>query len=908
MTENESGFGPGPPGEAVEHDDRDAGLWERAKASGMSRRNFIALMALGGTTAVIAACGVDTTPTPATPTPDGPQIPIAQVPLPPVGAKMVTTACDYCSVGCGYRVYTWPVGSAGGHKAAYNALGVDFPVGVLSGSWISPNMHNVIQIDGADHNVVVMPDWETEVVNVRGDHSVRGGTLAQKLYSKDKPTKDRLQHPQLKLDGRLTPIAWEDASALVAGISSYVLERFGESAWGMKMYSYAYYENTYALTKLALDKIGTPAWAPHDKPAAGPDTPGLSDAGIDAFSASYEDWKEAEVIFLSGVSLYESKSILFQDWIAQGGARLIVVNPRKDYTAAFAEQRGGIHLQLVPGTDTVLNNSIARVVLENGWEDTDFIRERTVSEAELAQETTWRRKMFGATFGQYRDFILADDTYRPEKAEQITGVPADKIRDAARLLAGPKADGSRPKTSLMLEKGNYWGHNYENTASFASLGLLTGAGGRPGRAISRGGGHQRGMISAANYPKDKSPDNFQGNPIELNVDRWAAEGNLRFMWVIGSTWFSAMGASNHLAETVGSLIRDKGGQLTRNDAFPGGGQRFDLDRVLEVLKARVDAGGLVLVQQDIYTNALTEFADLLLPAAPWGEEDFARMQAERRLRLYSKFMDPPGEAKPDWWIIAQVAQRMGYDGFDWRDSNDVFEEAAERSKGTVHDYSALVELARSQGKRGHDLLGQLGTTGIQCPIKLENGNLVGTQRIHEESFGTASGKAVFPKGDWNNVEPFQKEFAPQGDELWVTNMRVNEHWQSQFDDIRIPYRWDRFPANILEISPSDAASRGIESGDWVEVSNDNVLTQTGGRYAGKFSAVAYVTDQVPPGVTCSYFLFGQGRLDMSTNSVSPGLADPINNRYRYKLGKGIVTKTGESEFKKTMSFVPRNLV
>lgn len=327
----------------------------------------------------------------------------------------------------------------------------------------------------------------------------------------------------------------------------------------------------------------------------------------------------------------------------------------------------------------------------------------------------------------------------------------------------------------------------------------------------------------------------------------------------------------------------------------------------EVLKAPIDNGGTVLVQQEIYSNALTEFADLLLPAAPWGEEDYARMQGERRLRIYSKIMDPLGEAKPDWWIIAQVAQRMRFDGFDWRDSNDVFEEAAERSRGTVHDYAALVGLARAQGKRGHELLRELDTTGIQCPIKLEGSNLVGTARLQSDSFGTERGKAIFVKGDWNNVKTFQEEFAPQGDELWVTNMRVNEHWQSQFDDARIPYRWERFPVNILEINPKDAAARGIESGDWVMVENDNVLTQTGGRYAAQFKTVAYVTEQVPLGVTCNYFIFGQGRLDMATNSVSPGFADPINNRYRFKLGKGLVRKIGESEVKHAMSFVPRNL-
>ena len=117
----------------------------------------------------------------------------------------------------------------------------------------------------------------------------------------------------------------------------------------------------------------------------------------------------------------------------------------------------------------------------------------------------------------------------------------------------------------------------------------------------------------------------------------------------------------------------------------------------------------------------------------------------------------------------------------------------------------------------------------------------------------------------------------------------------------------RFPVNILEINPADASNRQIESGDWVEVANDKVLTQTGGHHAAKFKAVAYVTDQVPPGVTCGYFIFGQGRLDMAANSVSPGVADPINNRYRFKLGKGKVSSLGPSEFKDIMSFVPRNL-
>ena len=371
-----------------------------------------------------------------------------------------------------------------------------------------------------------------------------------------------------------------------------------------------------------------------------------------------------------------------------------------------------------------------------------------------------------------------------------------------------------------------------------------------------------------------------------------------------------MGASQHLAEQVRRLTRGTGPDLTLSDAFPSGDSSLNLqyDVILDILKARVDAGGMVLVQQEVYENALTEFADLLLPAASWGEEDFARMQGERRLRLYSKIMDPPGEAKPDWWIGAQIGKRMGFDGFDWANANEVFEEAAERSRGSVHDYAALVELARDQGKRGHALLREMGSTGIQCPITRRGNALQGTVRLHETGFSTESGKAIFPTGDWNNVKPFQDDFAPQGDELWVTNMRVNEHWQSQYDDLRIPYRWQMFPANFLEIHPDDARSRGIESGDLVSVENDRVLTQTGGRARGRFEAVAYVTDQVRPGVTCGYFNFRQGRLDTAVNSVSPGQADPINNRYRYKLGKGRVTRIGVSDVKDKISFLPRNLI
>ena len=813
--------------------------------------------------------------------------------LPIQGAKVVPTACDYCIVGCGYEAIIWPEG-----EDDTGDSGASVP-------WFTPNMHTVVQIGGRAHNVVVRPDPNTTVVNPRGDHSIRGGTLAQKLYSEDRATRDRLKQPLLRVDGKLVPIDWETALDIVSEVSRHVIDEHGVESWGMKQYSYQYYENTYALTKLALGAIRTPTWTLHDKPSAASDTPGLSDAGVNAYSASYQDWADADVIMVSGVSLYDAKSVLFQSWVQAGGAKLVVVNPRKDLTAAYAEKTGGIHLQLIPGTDTVLYNAMARYIIENGWEDREFIERATASRVDIDLETGFRRVELARTFEEYKAFLLDDDASTLNAAQVITGVPAEQIIAAARLLAAPR-DGVRPKTSMMLEKGNYWSHNVDNTASYASLGLLVGAGNRPGQVMSRAGGHQRGMLKAAGYPLDLSPDDYNGHKVPLNVDRHVLEDKVRFMWVVGTTWFAASGASQALADHVRRQARQAGPLLTRDKVMAGG--RVDARAAAALLRARSDNGGMILVQQEIYENELSGFADLVLPAATWGEADFTRMQGERRLRIYSKIMDPPGDAKPDWWIVAQVAQRMGYEGFDWADANAVFEEASVKSVGSVHDYAALVDLARERGQRGHEFLRSLGTTGIQCPIGRDAfGNLVPTIRLHEDGFSTKSGRAMFVQGSWARVRPVQDELQPGPDQLWVINMRVNALWQSMHDDARIPFRLRRFPVAFIEIHPDDASERGIESGDWVVLDNPRVHDQLGRPHAVTLRAVAYVTDMVKRGVTSAYFNY-RGEVSTAVNGLTSGLVDPMNPVYRYKLGRARITGAGPSEYKDSMCFLPLNLV
>jgi arsenite oxidase large subunit len=892
------------------------------------------------------------------------------VPLPPPDARVVNTVCDYCIVGCSQKAIVWPVGEQGGVNAKANAYGVDFPVEQLTGQWVSPNQHSYCLVDGKKHHVVVHPDDSATVVNTLGNHSIRGGCIAQKVYNPEGLTKDRLQKPLLRVGGRLVPVSWDLALDVMVEVSRHILDKFGEAAWGMKTFSYQYFENTYAISKLAFESIQTPAYAPHDKPGPGNDTAGADDAGFQVFSASYDDWAKSEVIFISGCDPYETKTVLFTEWMMGANRKLILVLPRKTTGAAYAEKNGGLFLQIVPGTDTILHLALIRLILENGWEDKAFVEKWVANRWEIdagfgrgTRNTPWQWRTtwgkFGAAPDEYRKWILSYPEAELDAAGRITGIPAEKIRRAAEMIARPQGD-RRPKTSFALEKGNYWSNNYLNTASYATLALFCGAGNREGRVFSRLGGHQRGWYGAASYPRILSPEKAPGRRRkEIDLDRWVVAGKLRFAWVIGTTWIQSMAASQELERSFRRLTRDSQHQIQEADAV----------HAAEVLKRRADEGGMVVVDQDIYLRQPIggEFADIVLPVATWGEHDFTRANGERRLRLYGKFCDPPGEARPDWWVIAQFARKMGFKDYDWKDSNDVFEQAARSGRRGVLNYHPLVVYAKRAGMTGHELLRKLGSTGIQTPVRFRTrltesdeyrayagcyehpevrGAIIGTKRLHDvdtpmgdpegptmmmkwmTAFNTHSGKGILHKTPWELFADFYARITPRNDEFWVTSGRINEVWQTYFDDFRKPFIRDRWPEQWVEVHPDDAARLGIESGDWVRVVNDDVLVQTGGFVAvepddqsfsrllekglihaghGEFKGVALVTDAVRPGVLWTNSLHPGS----PANSVVHRVPDPITNRYRFKLGKGKLERIGESEYKKDlrrMSFAPRTII
>jgi len=633
---------------------------------------------------------------------------------------------------------------------------------------------------------------------------------------------------------------------------------------------------------------------------------------------------------------------------------MIFVTPHKTMGVAWGEQQGGLWLPIIPGTDTVLHLALARIIIEQGWQDQEFIDQwianRWEVEAGYGRDTRNTRWQWRTTWGafqsdweDYQRFIMNEEVARLDQAAEITGLDPELIRRTAELLARPRDDGSRPRTSFMLEKGNYWSNNYLTTASLASLGLICGAGNRPGRVISRGGGHQRGWMGAGGGKGWLSPEKYPGRRKKaLNVDRWVMDGQVRLMWVIGNTWFAAMLASQHLADRVRALTRG-------NPHHP---DRAEFDHLVRTYIDRVDSGGMVLVDSDIYpVDPLnTQLADIVLPAACWGEVDFTRCNSERRLRLYAAISDPPGEARPDWAAIAMFARKMGFAGYDWEDSNQIFEEAARFSRTGVLSHHALVQKARREGRRAHEVLRDYGTTGIQTPIRVVGGELVGTRRLHDPdndwdeiedvtldqkwlyAFATHTGKALLLKSPWNfpGWSDFYEAVKPRPEkgEIWVTNGRVNEVWQSGFDDLRKPYLAKRWPWPYMFVHPDDALPKGIESGDLVQVYNDEVFVQTGAPVGvrerdltftelrrqghimvthGQFVSVAIVSDEMRPGVALASFNY-PGSM---ANSVCHAVPDPVTGNYRYKLGRGVLTRIGDSAYKAdftALSLKPRPVV
>jgi arsenite oxidase large subunit len=727
-----------------------------------------------------------------------------ELPVPPKTAKVHTSACQYCNVGCGYKIYTWPVKDT--PKSA--KAGGPYPKGSL-GEWISPTFVTRAQVDGKDSYVAVVPDKDC-IVN-KGDHSPRGGTNALTVYTKrkhplTKPTERHL-FPQARdsKGGALKQITWDEALDRLADHLKTALDGRGPSSIGLWGADHLSPEMNFATTRFLFaprpmglydpslgPDLGVGVRAIHNRPKWNSEHPIIGDhfGSASTLLYSYRDFELADTILISGANSYETGTVLYNRMHAQKNKK-VVIDPRVTVAAQNAEDLGGVHLQLKPGTDVVLINSIMNVVLASNAHDQAFIDARTVK----------------ATYDQLVATVT-QDKYKPENTEVVTGVPAAKVRKAAALLGKPN------KTSIIFEKGLIW-QGTQNDAvmsTYANLALLLGSIGKPGQVFGRQGGHQSA------YMYDFDWGHPQDGLARRNLWQELAKGSIDLII------FAICNPLRMQQQTV------------------------QLRQFVEKVPYVVDV--------NIRPSDVTTVADLVLPSTAWGEYTYTRENLERRLRVNQQFYDAPGEAKAEYLIFNDIAKRFGerhgiidpslWQFTTWEQVWDSMRQTSE-GKAVGIDQVSATEIAA------------LGTNGIQEPIKREGNTLKGTERAYVDKFATADGLARFIARDqnWTDADPLA--FLPEPIKpnaqypFFVTTVRYMTVWQSGYT-----YRWTHdladssVPFMEFVVNPTDAKKAGLKDGDWARITNQ----------FASCDGVVNVSAQVPPGLISAIFAW-QGPHDIS---------------------------------------------
>ncbi len=816
-----------------------------------------------------------------------------RIPLPPVGAQKTNMTCHFCIVGCGYHVYKWPSNIEGGRAPHQNALGLDFrrQFAPLEAT-LTPAMVN--EVEGSDdkrYKIMVVPDKEC-VVN-QGLSSTRGGQMATTMYNATGATRGRLKHPKLFTGDDWVDVSWERAMEVYAGVTKRILDRDGQDQIMFNAFDHGGagggFENTWGSGKLMFSAIKTKMVRIHNRPAYNSECHATRDMGVGELNNSYEDSELADTLIFIGANAYETQSNYFlahalpnmqgstlskkMEWFpgeSADKAKVIFVDPRRSLTIAVAEQSANkenlLHLQIEPGTDTALFNGLMTYVVEQGWHDMDFVEKHTSGFTEA----------------------LKANSLSLEDCSKITGVSVQDIQKAAEWAYKPKASGHRPRSAHLYEKGIIWGNdNYRIQSALVDLVLATHNVGRRGTGVCRLGGHQEGYTRPP-YPGPR-PAPF--------IDKEIIQGNGKMLTVWACNAFQSTLNAQEYRSTLyrrANIVRDAMSQVR-------GGSVNDLaDAIYDAVSNR---GGLFITTIDLYPTKFAQASHLMLPAAHPGEMNLTSMNGERRMRLSEKFMAPPGVAKPDCLIAAEIANSIKamyekegneemverFSGFDWESEEDAFNDGFRKPEGIDSQGGGTGDLVT------YERLRAMGNNGVQLPTKaFKDGKLIGTEMIYEDyKFDTKDGKAHFLPSPWTGlpavVESQRKKYP-----FWINNGRTNHIWQTAYHDQHIEFRTDRYPMAPIEINPDDATELGIESGDVVEVYND---------YGSTF-AMAYLEPDMKNGHTFMMFGYHNGNVgdvvtDWTDRNVVP---------YYKGTWAGIRKISSMEDYKKDVSFKRRRYI
>ncbi|MFD1000707.1 molybdopterin-dependent oxidoreductase [Ohtaekwangia kribbensis] len=623
---------------------------------------------------------------------------------------------------------------------------------------------------GVGCGMVVKKDRRGKIT-VEGDkdHPVNKGMLCSKgmnLHYAMQDRSDRLLYPEMRYS-RNHPyqrVTWDQAIQRAAAVFKSITQTYGPDSVGFYVSGQCLTEEYYVVNKLVKGFLGTNNIDTNSRLCMSSAVAGYAKTlGEDSVPVSYEDIELADCFLITGANPAWCHPILFRRIEAHKQAnpdvKIIVVDPRKTQTCALAD----LHLQITPGTDIYLYNAIARILIENGEVDYDFISRHTED------------------FEKYRDSVFK---YTVEEAALNCDVPVNDIHTAASYIAASK--GFLTLWAMGLNQSVI---GVNKNIALISLNLITGHIGKPGS----------GPFSLTGQPNAMGGREVGGLATMLAAHRSYA--NPKHREEVAAFW-----GVPSLSEKPGLTATQMIEALERGDlkaiwiictnplvSLP------DSRRVEAALKK----ARFVVVQDISRKSDTVEFADLILPAAGHFEKEGTMTNSERRVSHLNKVVDAPGEALPDVDILCRFANEMGFSGFNYTSVGDIYEEHARLTKGTNLDVSGLT----------YQYLKEEGT--VQWPVP-EKGHK-GTPRLFaDHQFFTPSRKAKFHALDdpQNLSEPVTKDLP-----LILTTGRIRDQWHTMTKTGKVNKLRQHIDKPFVEIHPHDAMLRNISDGDIVEVDN-----------------------------------------------------------------------------------------
>ena len=551
--------------------------------------------------------------------------------------------------------------------------------------------------------------------------------------------------------------SWEEALDLAAEKLAAIVKENGGDALGTFCSAKATNEDNYLFQKFVRGVLGTNNVDHCSRLCHAASVAGLQiTLGSSAMSNSIAEMKDLEVLLVTGSNTTETHPVIstfMREAVVKNGARLIVIDPRQIEMSQFAD----LYLQLKPGTDVVMFQALAHVIVNEGLVDQEFLDNRVEG---------------------FEEYLPSLEPFTPEYAEEICGVPAEAIRQAARLYG--KANAAAIYWGMGISQSS---HGTDNAISLANLALLTGNIGRPGTGLNplRGQNNVQGCSDSGGLPNVY--------PGYQSVNDPEVRGKFEEYWGVsldpepGLTTMEMVDAVEK-GTIKGYYVMGENPMMSEPDLLHARHVMENLD---------------FLLYQDIFMNETGEYADVILPAVSFAEKDGTFTNSDRRVQLVRPAIKPPGEARPDWEIIQDLALRVeeklarkGSPGFTFTHPSRIWDEMAELTppfQGITHERVEKED-------------------GVHWPCPTPDHR--GTPYLFTDTFPRGRGKLT-PLAYRPSVELPDNEYP-----LILSTGRVLYHWhggtmtrRSKLDDI--------YPEALVEIHPDDANDIGVNSGDWVKM-------------------------------------------------------------------------------------------